>query len=97
MWVPNRRGRADLHLSSPAIRYNSVVHISISEATALGPPIMGGQNFEAHFGAASITLQNVTVRNGGVDFYVFADWGSPLNLVADITILDPPAEVIIGT
>lgn len=97
MWVPNRRGRADLHFRSPSIKANSVVHISVSEATPLGPPVLFGQNFSSNFGAASITLQNVSVREGTVDFYVFVDWPSPLNVVADITILDPPAQVIIGS
>jgi hypothetical protein len=50
-----------------------------------------------HFGAASITLQNVSVRDGGVDFNVFVDWATPINLVTDITILDPPAQIVIGT
>jgi hypothetical protein len=39
----------------------------------------------------------VAVRQGAVDFRVFVDWDSPLDLVADITIFDPPEEVIIGT
>jgi hypothetical protein len=102
MWVPNRHGRADLHLRSPQITTFSVVHISISEATALDtvellPPRPGlGQTFTSVFGDAAITLQNVAVRQGAVDFRVFVDWDSPLDLVADITIFDPPAEVIIG-
>jgi hypothetical protein len=99
MWVPNRKGRADLHFSSPAIKANSVVHISVSEATPLTPGVLGGfgQNFSTNFGAASITLQNVSVREGAVDFFVFVDWPHPLNLVTDITVLDPPAAIIIGT
>lgn len=97
MWVPNRKGRADLHFSAPEIQLNSVVHISVSEATALGTPIFTGQNFSTVFGSASITLQNVSVRQGAVDFYVHVDWPDPLHLVTDITILDPPAQVIIGT
>lgn len=97
MWVPNRKGRADLHFTSPTIKANSVIHISVSEATGLGPPLLFGQNFSPNFGAASITVQNISVREGAVDFYVFVDWPDPLNIVADITILDPPAEIIIGT
>jgi len=98
MWVPNRRGGVDLHFSSPEIKKISVVHISVSEATALDSvSLLGGQTFVPNFGAASITLQNVSVRDGTVDFYVFVDWSSPLNLLADITILDPPTQVIIGS
>ena len=99
MWVPSRKGRADLHFSSPTIKASSVVHISVSEATPLAPGVLGGfgQNFSSNFGLASITLQNVSVREGAVDFYVFVDWRDPINLVTDITVLDPPTQIIIGS
>jgi hypothetical protein len=98
MWVPNRKGRADLHFTAPDIRANSVIHISASEATGLfDPPLLFGQNFSTIFGAASITVQNISVREGAVDFYVVVDWPDPLNIVTDITIFDPPAQIIIGT
>lgn len=99
MWVPNRHGRADLHLGSPDIKSSSVVHISMSEAGGItgGGTFPGGQPFGSFLGSAAITLQNVVVRDGGVDFRVFIDWGSPLNVVADITIIDGPPSVVIGT
>ena len=103
MWVPQRQGRADLQFRSPQINNFSVVHISVSEAskldtTSLVPVRQGvGQTFTAHFGDAAITLQNVSVRDGAVDFRVFIDWESPLDLVTDITIFDSPVEVIIGS
>jgi hypothetical protein len=103
MWVPNRRGRADLHLTNSAISDTSVIHISVSEATPLetasitGPEGLWVQTFRTNFGAASITVQNVSVRDGAVDFNVFVDSPQPLNIVADITILDPPAGIVIGT
>jgi hypothetical protein len=101
MWVPNRRGRADLHFTSPDIHAGSVIHISASEATALDTAEIffqhGTQTFVPVFGAASITVQNISPRDGAVDFNVFIDWPDPLNIVTDITILDPPAEIIIGS
>jgi hypothetical protein len=101
MWVPNRKGRVDLHFTSTNIKPGSVVHISVSEATALNTTsILVGhqtQTFRPNFGTASITVQNIAVREGAVDFYVFVDHSRPLNIVADITILDPPAQVIIGS
>ena len=103
MWVPNRRGRADLHLSNPDIRDTSVVHISVSEASPLGAAslLVDGvvQPFRPVFGSASITVQNISVRAGGVDFYIFVDSLNPLNIVADITIFDPPAGsgIVIGS
>ncbi|KXY43671.1 hypothetical protein COM24_29970 [Bacillus toyonensis] len=99
MWVPKRKDRAHLRLTSPVIKWNSVVHISVSEATELEPNQLFGQNFPTVFGAASITVQNISVRDGVVDFNVFVDWSTPLNIVTDITILEPPADgnIIIGT
>ena len=98
MWVPNRMGRADLHFNAGEITKISVVHITVSEATALDSvQLLGGQTFVPHFGDASITLQNVSVRDGGVDFNVFVDFSRPLHLVTDITIMDPPAQIIIGS
>jgi len=100
MWVPRRQGRADLHFRNPDIKASSIVHISVSEATDTSPGVLGGsgiQNFKAHFGSASITLQNVSVNDGVIDFYVFVDFPHPLNVVADITILDGPPTIILGT
>jgi hypothetical protein len=104
MWVPNRQHQADLHFNSPTITVGSVVHISVSQATDLETANIiaaGGrqrQTFTHHFGSAPITLQNVSVRNGGVDFRVYVAWDDyPLNLVTDITVFDPPTEIIIGT
>lgn len=102
MWVPQRKGRADLHYGNADISEHSVVHISVSEATkrAEGKPLFGSdaaQDFSPHFGDASVTLQNVSVRNGGVDFYVLIASPTPLNIVADITVVDGPVTVVIGT
>jgi hypothetical protein len=103
MWVPNRQGRADLHFRDPDIHPSSVVHIAVSEATARGESqnIFGSgpsnQDWGANFGDAAITLQNVSVGEGVVDFRVFVDWDGPLNLVTDITIFDPAAQIVIGT
>jgi hypothetical protein len=98
MWVPNRRGRCALHFHDSEITPNSVIHISASEATAIAnPPPIFGQSFSLNFGSASISVQNVTPGNGVVDFYVVVDFHAPLNVATDITIFDPPVQVIIGT
>ncbi len=98
MWVPKRQGRCALHFHDTEITPNSVIHISASEATAIThPQSFSGQSFGLNFGGASITVQNVTPGNGVVDFYVFVDFHAPLNVATDITILDPPVQVIIGT
>lgn len=98
MLVPGRRGRADLHFTSPDIKANSVIHIAVSEATRGGPPLLtGGHAFEDNFGAASISVQNISIRAGTVDFYVFVNWGEPLDIVANISIFDPPLKIIFGS
>ncbi|MET8625515.1 hypothetical protein ABZW30_17505 [Kitasatospora sp. NPDC004669] len=97
MWVPQRQGRSVLHFNDSEITPQSVVQVAATEATDLGPPVFVGQNWGVLIGAASITVENVCVRDGGVDFVVNVDWSSPLNVSTDITILDPPAQYIVGS
>ena len=101
MWVPNRRGRADLHFSAPEIGPASVIHIAASEATPLDSASIllpqGVQSFRPNFGLASLTVQNISAREGTVDFNVFVDWETPLNIMVDITILGFPDQIIIGS
>jgi hypothetical protein len=97
MWVPNRQGRSVLHFRTAEITPRSVVHISATEATPLDPPVLSGQNFGGFIGDASITVQNVSPGDGVVDFVVFVDFFAPLNVVTDITILDPPKQIVIGS
>ena len=89
IWVPNRKGRCSEKFSAGKISKYSVVHISVSEATALGPaPIGGDQSWKAFRGSASITVQNVSPNDGFVEFYAYADWRTPINLVYDITVIN---------
>ena len=70
-----------------------MVHISVSEATAVGPPnISDTQNWTTFRGEASITVQNITPNSGFVEFYVYADWGTPINLAYDITVINGAVE-----
>ena len=78
------------------INGRSVVHISACEATALPPPQLGTpQDFIASTrfrGAAVIGVRNVHPHDdggGGVEFVLEVNWGSPLNIVTDITVEDP--------
>ena len=83
-WGP-LNGRASLNYNWPAIDQDSVVVISASEYN----------NQEVRFiGAAPITVANIAPHgppydpNHGVTFVVNVAWGSPLNVVTDITVLD---------
>ncbi len=79
------------------IDQNSVVHISACEGT-LTPGIFGPLQAIGRFaGAASIYVKNVQPHadqggGGGVGFFLQVDWGSPLNVVTDITVEDPPEQ-----
>jgi hypothetical protein len=95
MYLRGRKGRCVENFRTPQITANSVVHISVSEATELSQgtftPVFG-----RFVGDANITVHNVSPSDGRVDFVVTVDFFAPLNIVTDITIFDPPAEVVVG-
>jgi Papain-like cysteine protease AvrRpt2 len=79
------KGTVTLNYNWPAIDQDSVVVVTASEYN----------NEHVRFiGAASITVANIAPHgppydpNHGVTFVVNVDWGSPLNIVTDITLLD---------
>jgi hypothetical protein len=84
------RGRVTLNYNWAAIDQNSVVLVTASEYNS---------QHARFIGAASITVANVAPHgppydsNQGVTFVVNVDWGSPLNIVTDITVLDKPVEI----
>jgi hypothetical protein len=88
-------GRETLNYNWPAIDQDSVVLVTASEYN----------DARARFvGAASITVANIAPHgppydpNHGVTFVVNVGWGSPLNIVTDITLLDnKPVETQIYT
>ena len=83
------------------INENSVVHISASEFDPQIPPnvispdiFLGKKIGESRIrGAATIYVKNVRPHKsggGGVEFFLQVDWGTPLRVVTDISVLDPP-------
>ncbi|MGW1208885.1 papain-like cysteine protease family protein [Streptomyces sp. NPDC002499] len=78
-------GRVTLNYNWGAIDHDSVVIVTVSEYT---------QQKVRFIGAASITVENIAPHgpphdpNHGVTFVVNVDWGAPLNIVTDITVLD---------
>jgi len=88
MFLWHRIGRCHENFRAPEISPGSIVHISVSEATA---------NEVRFVGSANITLHNVSPGNGRVDFVVTVDWQNKLHLMVDIMIFDPPpGPVIVG-
>jgi hypothetical protein len=83
-------GRVTFNYNWSAIDHDSVVLISASEYVVTDPI----SNEHKFIGSASITVENIAPHgppfdpNHGVTFVVNVDWGSPLNIVTDITLLD---------
>ena len=79
------KGRVTLNYNWPAIDQDSVVMVTASEYNPAHVRFIG---------AASITVANIAPHgppfdpNHGVTFVVNVGWGSPLNIVTDITVLD---------
>lgn len=85
------RGRTVLNYNWPIIDQDSMVVVTAAEARADGVRFVG---------AAPITVSDITPHgppndpNHGVTFVVNVEWGSPLMVATDITVLDgKPAEV----
>lgn len=87
----NLNGRCTLNFNWDAIDHDSVVLISASEYRPDGGDSSQSPRF---VGDAIIRVLNVSPHsppfdpNHGVTFVVEVDWGSPLHVVTDITVLD---------
>ncbi len=93
-WGPSS-GRATFNYNWPIIDQDSTVIVTASEYNAERVRFLG---------SASVTVSNIAPHgppydpNHGVTFVVDVDWGSPINLVTDITVLDgAPVEVDLYT
>lgn len=71
----------------------SVIHIAASEGAAsfggFGDPL---NNISRTRGLAVIGVRNVTPHEGGVEFFLEVGWETPLNVVTDISVLDPAEQ-----
>jgi hypothetical protein len=93
----NLQGRSRLNFNWSAINHDSVVLISASEYFPDGADPKHSPRF---VGSANITVDNISPHgppfdpNHGVTFIVTVDWGAPLHVVTDITVLDsPPVDI----
>lgn len=79
-----------------AISAHSVVYISASEGEIF-QNVFDPKNAIFHrLGDAVICVKNINphgANGGGVEFYLEVNWRSPLDVVLDITVLDPPEVV----
>jgi len=89
------QGRTRLNLNWDAINHDSVVLVTASEYALNEPDPASSARF---VGAATITVDNISPHgppydpNHGVTFVVTVDWGTPLHVVTDITVLDHRPE-----
>jgi hypothetical protein len=93
----NLQGRCTLNFNWDAINHDSVVLITASEYKPNPPDPAHSPRF---VGAANIGVENISPHsppfdpNHGVTVVVDVDWGSPLHVVTDITVLDqPPVDI----
>jgi hypothetical protein len=97
VWWPNQSTGWKNFNWTGVINGRSVVHISACEAAALPPPQIGTpvQDFIARTrfrGSAVIGVRNVHPHDeggGGVEFLLEVNFGRPLNIVTDITVVEP--------
>lgn len=92
----NLKGRSSLNFNWSAINEDSVVVVTASEYN----PDAGNPKASPRFvGAATISVENVSPHgppadpNHGVTFVVNVDWPTPLHVVTDITVFDPPVDI----
>ncbi|MBG0797844.1 hypothetical protein IYX23_09190 [Methylocystis sp. L43] len=82
-----------LNFNWDPITSQSVVHISACEWKP--STTIGGKS--KHRGAAPIFVKNIrphgsNVEANGVEFFAQVEWGTPLDVVFDITVLDKPEQ-----
>ena len=91
-WSP-RNGSESMNFDWPPIDANSVVLVTASEYDPAAQPETDG-SARRFIGAANIRVDNIAPHgppsdpNHGVTFDLEVDWGSPLNVCTDITVLD---------
>ena len=97
-WRNARSGWFNYNWNGP-INADSIVHISACEWVG-EPGFVGLPPGVKYQGDATITVKNVRPHgpnpgdsiSGGVSCYLQIDWGSPLNVVTDITVFEPAEQ-----
>lgn len=85
------------------INGNSVVHVSACEVSFPPDNLFGVEGAVRFRGDAGIWVKNVHPHGpnpgdnitGGVEFFVQIDWGTPLNIATDITVVNEPVQKVI--
>jgi hypothetical protein len=73
----------------PPITKKSVVIMSAAEAVVT-PGLFGPEEQTVfNLGDADVFVTNASPHEGGVEFILHVNWGSPLDVLVDLTVLDP--------
>jgi hypothetical protein len=88
-----QKGRTRMNFNwniTPPITKKSVVVMSAAEAAFIHNQIGGAENASSfHLGEADVFVTNVSPHEGGVEFILHVNWGSPVDVLVDLTVLDP--------
>jgi len=89
------RGRCRMNFNWPPINRHSTVIITAGEATDVAPQAFDLKTaFVFLLGDADVYVTNVSPHDGGVEFILHVNWPNPLNVVVDITVLEPAQQVL---
>jgi hypothetical protein len=74
----------------PAITQKSVIVMSAAEAKVDPTSLFGIELATTfHLGDADVFVTNVSPHAGGVEFILHVNFGSPLDVLVDLTVMDP--------
>lgn len=75
----------------PPITKQSVIVMSAAEAKINFGPVFGTLEdiTDFHLGDADVYVTNVSPHQGGVEFIIHINWGAPLDVLVDLTVLGP--------
>jgi hypothetical protein len=74
---------------TPPITKKSVVVMSAAEAVTTQGLFGPEEQTNFNLGDADVFVTNVSPHAGGVEFILHVNWNSPLDVLVDLTVLDP--------
>lgn len=93
------QGRVRRNFNWPPIHKNSAVVITAAEWNLWGG--IFGNAGRPNLGVANVYVTNIGPHDpeggpGGVEFYLHVDWGSPLDVIVTISVLDDVEAFVSG-
>ncbi|MEZ4517980.1 MAG: hypothetical protein R3C44_14565 [Chloroflexota bacterium] len=95
VYWPQIKGRVTLNYSWPGvISKSSVIHIAASEAGSWAQQPNGTATATRVAAAADVFVMAVAPKPDRVEFVLKVDWKGPLDVITDITVMDPPTVYV---